>query len=97
VVAASKRKREVEAKAKELLRELNELIQVRQVDRAGAEPLDPATILVKKGGESLKLIVTAPDQFSVEHFHGEAFTALSNVGEDDMRRAIVLWYCPELK
>lgn len=93
---ASKRARESNKEAQALLSGLSQFIQARRLDRSGVERETLTSLLVKKGGESLRLTVNEPGKYTVELFAGEPFKTLKNVGEDEMQRAIVQWLCPEV-
>jgi hypothetical protein len=93
---ATKRAKESNKEAQAIHSGLSQFIQGRRVDRAGVEFEPPTTLIVTKAGESLKLVVTEPGRFTVKRFVGERFKPLNNVSEDEMKRAIVQWLCPEL-
>jgi hypothetical protein len=95
-IEASKRARESNKEAQALLSGLNQFIQARRLDRSGVESLDPTTVLVKKGGEALRVSVNEPGKYTVKLFVGEPFATLDNVGEDEMKREIVQWLCSEV-
>ncbi|MEA2909421.1 MAG: hypothetical protein QOJ15_1502 [Bradyrhizobium sp.] len=93
---AANRARESTKQAHAIHSGLSQFILARSVGRAGVDFEPPATLIVKKGGESLKLAVTEPGRFAVKRFVGDYFKPLDGVSEDEMKRAIVQWLCPEV-
>jgi hypothetical protein len=85
---AANRARESTKQAHAIHSGLSQFILARSVGRAGVDFEPPATLIVKKGGESLKL--------AVKRFVGDYFKPLDGVSEDEMKRAIVQWLCPEV-
>lgn len=89
---SSKRARESDREAQAL----GQLIQVHRLDGCRIERPVSTTRHVVKGDESLQIVVDGPSLFTVERNRGRPFPSLKEASEDDIKRAVVQWLCPEV-